>query len=262
MTFPFPMFGPGLIGGASFNPLSLSPAAWYDLSDTSTLFQDSGASVPVTASGQTLYYLKDKSGNNIHLSASSSPTAPTWVVSGGYDYAQFTGSSSQVLKSIVTPSFQLATIELYMVAQQISRVGSDGYVSFATSSGADDGVADAMVLQSETNSSFAYAALFDRAYILDVTIPTPLNVYWAYKTSASNVDVSAPGESLSSASFFTAETTQSGHLFMGCRTNNDAPTTPYLTGNIYQLIVFNSPLSSGDRASLITYLGAKAGLTV
>lgn len=48
-----------------FNPLSLFAAgeqgAWYDVSDISTMYQDSAGSTPVTAAGQTVGLLLDKS---------------------------------------------------------------------------------------------------------------------------------------------------------------------------------------------------------
>ncbi len=57
----------GLIAGwgGGFNPLSLfaagEPGAWYDPSDLSTMFQDTAGTTPVTATGQTVGLLLDKS---------------------------------------------------------------------------------------------------------------------------------------------------------------------------------------------------------
>ena len=52
-------------GATAFNPLSLfaasEPGAWYDPSDLSTMFQDTAGTTPVTATGQTVGLLLDKS---------------------------------------------------------------------------------------------------------------------------------------------------------------------------------------------------------
>ena len=54
-----------LFGGVSFSPLSLfaasEPGFWYDPSDISTLFQDAAGTTPVTAAGQSVGLVLDKS---------------------------------------------------------------------------------------------------------------------------------------------------------------------------------------------------------
>ena len=60
---------------AAFNPASLFAAgekgAWYDTSDLSTLFQDTAGTIPVTANGQFVRYISDKSGNGNHLTSTN-----------------------------------------------------------------------------------------------------------------------------------------------------------------------------------------------
>lgn len=56
---PAELFSSGQVGG------------WYDPSDLSTLFQDTAGTVPVTASGQSVGLIRDKSGNGLHLALNS-----------------------------------------------------------------------------------------------------------------------------------------------------------------------------------------------
>ena len=47
------------------------PGVWYDPSDLTTMFQDRAGTTPVTAPGQTVGYVLDKSGRGNHLTANS-----------------------------------------------------------------------------------------------------------------------------------------------------------------------------------------------
>jgi hypothetical protein len=73
----------GLVGGkknAVFSPLSLfasgEQGAWYDPSDFSTMFQDSAGTTPVTAVGQTVKKIIDRSGRGNHASQSDTAKSP------------------------------------------------------------------------------------------------------------------------------------------------------------------------------------------
>ena len=73
--------GLGLSGGVSFSPLSLfaasEPGLWYDFGDLSTLFQDTAGTTPVTAAGQSVARINDKSGRGNHATQSTSLSRPT-----------------------------------------------------------------------------------------------------------------------------------------------------------------------------------------
>ena len=66
----------------SFSPLSLfangEQGAWYDPSDTTTLFQDSAGTTPVTASGQPVGLMLDKSGRGNHATQPTAGSRPIY----------------------------------------------------------------------------------------------------------------------------------------------------------------------------------------
>lgn len=80
------------LGGAAFSPLSLSPIAWYDPSDFSTLFQNSNGTTAVTADGDPVGYMADKSGNGHHLIQATAASRPLYKTSGGLRWLEFDGT--------------------------------------------------------------------------------------------------------------------------------------------------------------------------
>jgi hypothetical protein len=88
----------GIIGGST-NPDAVIEAlfansevgAWYDFSDLTTMFQDRAGTTPVTADGQTVGKILDKSGNDNHATAPSDAARPLYKTSGGLHWLLFDG---------------------------------------------------------------------------------------------------------------------------------------------------------------------------
>lgn len=83
--------------GDAFNPLSLFAGGeqgfWYDPSDFSTLFQDAAGTTPVTALGQPVGLVLDKSGRGNHATQSTALSRPTLQQdSTGRYYLSFDGT--------------------------------------------------------------------------------------------------------------------------------------------------------------------------
>lgn len=70
------------VGG--FSPATLfsagEPGGWYDPSDLSTMFQDTAGTTPVTATGQTVGLLLDKSGRGNHLTQATAASRPIYGI--------------------------------------------------------------------------------------------------------------------------------------------------------------------------------------
>jgi len=58
--------------------------SWYDPSDVGTLFQDTGATVPITADGQAVALMQDKSGNNFHAVQATLADRPIYKTDGNF----------------------------------------------------------------------------------------------------------------------------------------------------------------------------------
>lgn len=79
----FPRLG-AMRAGGGFSPAILfaggEPGVWYDPSDLSTLFQDVAGTTPVTASGQPVGLMLDKSGNDLHATQATAAARPTYGI--------------------------------------------------------------------------------------------------------------------------------------------------------------------------------------
>ena len=81
-----------------FTPADLFASAekggWWDPSDFSTMFQDTAGTTPVTATGQSVARINDKSGNAKHLLQSTAGSRPTLQQDGaGKYYLDFDGTA-------------------------------------------------------------------------------------------------------------------------------------------------------------------------
>lgn len=80
-----------LLQGSPFVPLATTPTAWYDPSDITTLWQDSARTVPVTAHGDPVGAMDDKSGNAKHAIQATAGNRPLYQVEGSDKFLLFDG---------------------------------------------------------------------------------------------------------------------------------------------------------------------------
>lgn len=82
-----------------FNPATLFAGGvqgtWYDPSDLSTLFQDAAGTIPVTAAGDPVGRILDKSGNGNHATQAGT-LRPTFQQSDGLSFLSFDGSNDRL----------------------------------------------------------------------------------------------------------------------------------------------------------------------
>lgn len=88
-----PAQGRGLRPSDEWTPESLfkngEQGAWYDPSDLSTLFQDAAGTTPVTADGDPVGLMLDKSGNGNHASQAVSANRPVYRTDGTLHWLGF-----------------------------------------------------------------------------------------------------------------------------------------------------------------------------
>lgn len=112
----------GMMGGATVPLVTMADffasgerGCWIDPSDLSTMFQDAAGTTPVTASGQPVGLILDKSGNGNHFSQATSARRPTFVEASGKRYLQMVRANSQFLVCANIVPLQMRTDSMHIL---------------------------------------------------------------------------------------------------------------------------------------------------
>lgn len=234
--------------------------AWYDPSDLNTLFQDDAGTVPVTASGQTVGRMLDKSGNGHHAVQTVAGSRPTFRDVNGLRYLEFDG------------------VDDFLLTNNINLSGTDKITVFAGAQKPSDAtrsvVAELSVIYS-TSGAFALeapgaglnnfnfgtgigaGATFDRNW----TVAAPIS---AVLTCAA--DFTAKSQSIRGNGVLRSSGTHAGTaavfanqpLYIGRR----AGTTFPFGGQLYGLIIRGAITTAADVSQTERYLAAKTGVAL
>ncbi len=79
------------------------PGFWFDPSDLTTLYQDSAGTTPVTAAGQSVGLIRDKSGRGNHATAAGTKRPTYQIDASGRPYLSFDGVDDALVTSTITP---------------------------------------------------------------------------------------------------------------------------------------------------------------
>jgi len=247
--------GTTVLFSSGFDPASLfaggTEGAWYDPSDLSTLFQDSAGTTPVTASGQPVGLMLDKSGNDNHATQAISAKRPTYTEGGGLSWLAFDKVDDAM--EIQNAAFSFTGDQSVWVAAKhntgngkyIYLMGGDdkgylfvteestGRMRFIPLTIGDDAISTSVI----GTSPIVFGGAWDR-YSGDISLRENGVEYTASKTPA---DVPVPVVTLLGGG------NQSG-------TNWD--------GNIYGAVIVNNLTTASETGEVEAYLAAKSGVTL
>jgi hypothetical protein len=143
-------------GAPSFDPATLFASGelggWYDPSDLSTLFQDTAGTVPVTAAGQAVARINDKSGNVNHLTQATPAARPLYQTGGGLHWLDFDGTddfmASAAGKTVDLPVYVcLAFRRINNAERNLFGIVRNGVNFMSISNSASPGVVSARISQ-------------------------------------------------------------------------------------------------------------------
>lgn len=254
-----------IIISQGFSPKSLftsgKQGAWYDPSDLSTMFQDSAGATPVTAAGQPVGLLRDKSGRGNHAIQATAGSKPILRSAGNLWYLEFDG----VDDFLVTTSVNFTATDKMSVFTGLRKL-SDASVSIVVELSKDSNTQDgAFFLAAPVGGSTANIAFRSNGTIKPSSSIVKVDTLTNAVVSALS-DISAPSLAMRVNGWIgpTIATTQGignyGNypLYIGRRGGTSLPFTGYL----YGLIIRGALTDAAGITNTEKYLAAKSGVTL
>lgn len=248
-------------GRPPFSPASLFAAGevglWYDPSDFSTMFQDTAGTVPVTATGQSVARINDKSGRGYHATQATAGSRPTLQQDAvGNYYLKFDGTDDHLITGAVAFNTDKMT-----VCAAVARDAMNASTGIVVETNPDF---------SAVNNSFFFGFTGNAnsfRYVSRGTAHTTQNGPAAYpigynftatmQTSISdntvNLRVAGQQSALSTATQGGTGPYGTYPLFIGARSGGVLPTN----GRIYGLVIRNALTDATTVANLERWLEAK-----
>lgn len=242
----------GEAGGGGFSPRQLFvggvQGAWYDPSDLSTMFQDTAGTVPVTAAGQSVARINDKSGNGRNATQATALNQPTLQQDGnGKYYLDFSGSQ------FLTVAYTQTAYPLSLAVAAKSDVNAvGGAISVTASTVIYHGVIKTATANSWAATDRNASIVTDGAPVVgdNTTAHVLLGLYNGTAVEA-RMDGQSNGTTASANAFGSGNA-----LWLGClRSGSD-----FLDGRIYQALAINKTLSASEVAGLESFFGRKVGV--
>jgi hypothetical protein len=240
-----------------FDPKSLSGlTAWWDASDTATLYDATTGGSLVAADGGVAR-LEDKSGNSRHFTQSATAERPTRKTSikNGLDVLRMDGSLTSMVNNATYSQVMLSTASTMFIVACASSIATNNANPYQNVS----------VLASMLTSGHGFAAFRSNGTILS----------FGYDSDWRTASVSY------TAGDWVALTTRHGSSTLGVRSNGGTEATvalgprtffssalcigvnsdlKYFNGDIGEVIVYNVALSDANRNAVESYLLTKWGI--
>ena len=228
--------------------------AWWDTATLSTLYQDSGRTTLVSANADPIGSITDRSGNSNHLLQTTSGKRPTYVTSGisSVASAQFDGTDDFLETST---SLGLASCTILMAAKCTTAGGFKGVFRWAPTA-ADTGT-NGMIWYNNGNTALTQPGA--GTYLVFLTTPANGDIFqetvqWSTTGGSRVIRRNQAALTLSTDAGYTAPTgTMPFQLGLGYTGFGNLP----WNGMIGEVLVYDSVISSGNRALCEAYLKAK-----
>jgi hypothetical protein len=250
-----------------FNPATLFAGgvqgAWYDPSDITTLFQDAAGTTPVTAAGQPVGLIQDKSGNGYHATQTGT-LRPTFQQSDGLSFLAFDGSNDGLDSASINLS-NTGKLTCWAGVRKLSDAALGFVAEFSVSLSGNNGVfwlinGDGSVGPGP-NWQFASKGTVNRFATSPGNYASPIS-----NVLTGAADITAPFARLRVNGTQVANTTAgqgTGNfgnypLYIGRRSSGAFP----FNGNLYGLIVLGAAASDWQVYVTEQWMAGKTGVTI
>lgn len=233
------------------------PKVWFDPSDISTLSQDSAGTTPVTAAGDGIGRILDKSGAGNHATQTTTPSRPLWQMT----YAAFDGTDD----SWATSSIDFTSTDKVTVIAGVRKL-SDAVTGLIYELGTSAATVDGSFClfaprNNVTGMDFSPVSRGTSAIQVTATLAAPVTAVATVQAAISQplnnlrlngVQAASNGTSQGTGNFANLP------LFIGRRNNASLP----FNGNLYGLIIIGRLLSPDELWVCERYMAQQAGITI
>lgn len=231
-------------------PEQLSPKAWWDASDTSTITSSSGA----------VSQWNDKSGNGYHLTQATSSAQPTTnsVTKNGLNVLKFDGGD--VMNYAGTTGIDVTNVTVVGVFEETTTVTNAGFFAIHASTGNDYDSSNAVVMESATSTIYFYTVRKGSNASVSGSGVTPFSVWTSVWTGSTLLARRNRNTSSTTSVTGTFGTANGGFVMGGRYLSGAVGSTNRLNGNIAELAVFDRELTSNEYDKLAEHFMAKWGI--
>lgn len=241
---------------SGFNPKTISGLqAWYDASDTTTLYQNSNGTTAVSATDDPVGYWGDKSGNGRNLTQTTNNNRPLFKPASRNGKGDMLFDGTDDLLTVTTASRLDITNDFTVVAMLQNTSGQGSYLSLGRASGTNG-------ITLYTNSATdTYRAIVKATggwgtdFVLSTTISRTLQRRVTVIRSSSTTTLGVKG-------FTDASVTGSAGpiTYNGTALQIGGPSDGYWAGYISEVLIWNKALSATERTAVQNYIDKKWGL--
>lgn len=248
----------------SWSPTSLFSAGakgfWYDPTDLSTLFQDVAGTTPVTAAGQSVALMRDKSGRGNHLNQTVSGNRPVYQIDGnGRSYLSVTGGQCLITVS----NIDLSTVGTFTLITGLYK-NSDAAIGWPMEFGASVSTTPGFGFRFPHNSGLTTVSFTHRGATATVVssqpdagaAPKAAVITGITSLTASSVNIRLNGVASTAVTTATGGGTYGiGPFIIGTR---NILTQPFI-GRIYSVIGTQIALPNADIITTEAWVNARTG---
>ena len=250
---------------ANRSPLSLfaggAEGAWYDPSDLSTLFQDSAGTTPVTASGQPVGKMLDKSGNGNHATQAIAAARPIYTEGSGLAWLAFDGVGDFMSVADVSGMRQ-SIMTFFIGVDPLSLLGREDWFA----SGDSRSYSTNNYVVGNSLSAFQTLGRTPATTVTQGSMTANTKVIVSERSDGTNINSRINGVAQTTAALTLGTNDTSGFTLgasnSGVRVTELAQMNMHSQMNMYGLIVRGSTSSAAEIAATEAYLAAKSGVTL
>lgn len=240
-----------------FSPEDLSDLVfWLDASDSTTLFQDTGATTPVTADGQSVARWNDKSISANNVTQGTGANRPTRQTSGGYVGVRFDGTNDNLTGTVLS---ELTDLSIF-AAVRITTTSMSGaiYKNGDSGDGWGLGFGDATLDSDGNNLIWLWEQLQWRATTSNTQIGRHLETALITGANGSRVTtMREDGAEIYSQPSSDGNAPTASLLIGGYFRDTDR----YFNGDILELLIYTQALDAGEINQVESYLTNKWGIS-